>query len=448
MKYEVFTFIQMILSGKTFKNKNIMSKKPQKSNLHFGFAQCKQIVAVLILTLTNLLITTSAFSQAVGISDKMFSIDNSALLELQATKKGFLMTRLTTLERDSICIGGTECYGYEPAEGLIIFNTTTKCYEGYIENSWVSIACATACEVPNVPTAGTHVPDETEIVWNWNASTGATGYKWNTTNDYSTAIDKGSSTTHTETGLTADTEYTRYIWAYNSCGRSSVTTLIETTEAAFACGTVLIDSRDSKTYSTIQIVSQCWMAENLNYGTYVTIATGQGGAGTQKYCYSNNTANCTTYGGLYEWAEMMNGETSSSANPSGVQGICPDGWHLPSDDEWKQLEMALGMSSAEANNTVFRGTNEGGKLKQAGTTLWNSPNSCGGTCNTSGFTALPGGNTWSGAFDSIGDYGFWWSSTEYSAGAWRRGLAYYDARVFRNDTGSKLYGFSVRCIKD
>ncbi len=80
----------------------------------------------------------------------------------------------------------------------------------------------------------------------------------------------------------------------------------------------------------------------------------------EKYCYDDNTSNCDTYGGLYQWEEMMQYVTTP-----GAQGICPDGWHLPTDEEFKTMEMALGMSQSEADNTGWRGTDEGSKLKEA-----------------------------------------------------------------------------------
>ena len=144
----------------------------------------------------------------------------------------------------------------------------------------------------------------------------------------------------------------------------------------------------------------------------------------------------------------MDGAGSSSTNPSGVQGVCPDGWHLPSDAEWKQLEMFLGMSQSDADGTGWRGTDEGGKLKETGTTHWNSPNT--GATNSSGFTALPGGyrNRSGTVGSSLGNTAYFWSATEYdSSRAWTRSLYYSNSAVFRY-YDYKDYGFSVRCTKD
>jgi len=124
------------------------------------------------------------------------------------------------------------------------------------------------------------------------------------------------------------------------------------------------------------------MAENLNsthYADGIPLVDGTGvgditGNYTTKYYFYYNNDSATyadTYGALYTWAAMMNGAASSNNNPSGVQGVCPDGWHIPSDTAWKELEMYLGMSQVEADKTVgWRGTDEGGKLKEIGTIHW------------------------------------------------------------------------------
>ena len=193
------------------------------------------------------------------------------------------------------------------------------------------------------------------------------------------------------------------------------------TLADWYCGNQFTDSRDNKNYTTVQIGNQCWMAENLNYET------------SNSWWYNNNSANGNIYGRLYTWDAALT--------------ACPSGWSLPSDDEWKTMEMALGMSQSEADDTGYRGTDEGGKMKETGTIHWNSPNT--GATNTSGFTALPGGGRGSsGSFDSLGSYGGWWSSGEDSGTlAWGRSLHYGDGRVGRG-YGGKTGGFSVRCLKD
>ena len=218
-------------------------------------------------------------------------------------------------------------------------------------------------------------------------------------------------------------------------------TIEETTSGTF------IDSRDGNEYNWVQIGDQVWMAENLAYLPRVNrVADGsEDAAGSYYYVYGYSgtnvadakaTANYKTYGVLYNWTAAMNGEASSTTNPSGIQGVCPAGWHLPSDAEWTELTDYLGGESVA-----------GGKLKETGTTHWNSPNT--GATNETGFTALPGGYRFSsGTFGGIGNYGYWWSATESAASnAWLR-LMRYDYSYVHRSEGIKEAGFSVRCLRD
>ena len=150
-----------------------------------------------------------------------------------------------------------------------------------------------------------------------------------------------------------------------------------------------MDARDSQVYKTVKIGSQWWMAENINATSYPDNTPLE--YGVDYFWYDNDFVGYPpTYGTLYTWSAAMNGAESSDLIPSGVQGICPDGWHLPSDSEWKEMEMYLGMDPADINETSWgRGTDEGNKLKEPDITHWSSPNT--GANNSSGFTALPGG---------------------------------------------------------
>ena len=133
------------------------------------------------------------------------------------------------------------------------------------------------------------------------------------------------------------------------------------------------------------------------------------------------------------------------------RGIAPEGWHVPTDEEWKELEMYLGMSPSDADETEWRGTDEGGKLKEAGLTHWKSPNT--GANNQSGFTALPGGGRagyepYEGNYYYLGELASIWSSSEASnLLAWFRDISYQKANIKRSNI-SKRNGFSIRCVKD
>ncbi|MDA3818056.1 MAG: fibrobacter succinogenes major paralogous domain-containing protein [Prolixibacteraceae bacterium] len=215
-------------------------------------------------------------------------------------------------------------------------------------------------------------------------------------------------------------------------------TIDETTNGTFT------DTRDGNEYNWVKIGDQVWMAENLKYLPSV-VRPGTASLTTPYYyVYGYNgtnvtdakaIANYTTYGVLYNWTAAMNGETSSTVNPSGVQGVCPTGWHLPSDAEWTELTDYLGVSIA------------GDKLKETGTTHWTSLNT--GATNETGFTALPGGRRDDdGTFVSIGDGGIWWSATESGTYyAWYRSVSYRGSSVTRNRYSKEL-GYSVRCVRD
>jgi uncharacterized protein (TIGR02145 family) len=214
---------------------------------------------------------------------------------------------------------------------------------------------------------------------------------------------------------------------------------------------------DGNTYYTVNIGDQTWMASNLKVTHYpdgyqIQLIEDQltwfnFGLDDQAYCwYDNITANGFTYGALYTWPAAMHGSDGSNTNPSGVQGVCPDGWHLPSDSEWNQLEMFLGMSQEEAGGEDWRGTIEGGKMKQEGTRYWKSPNT--GATNETGFNALPAG--WrhvDGFFKNIGISVRFWTSSEIGDYAWAHGLDNNSSKIYRNFSGV-YQGQSVRCIKD
>ena len=209
-----------------------------------------------------------------------------------------------------------------------------------------------------------------------------------------------------------------------------------------ACGQPFIDSRDGKTYNTVQIGTQCWMAQNLNIGSSVNGIIEQTNNNIiEKYCYSDLETNCDIYGGLYEWNEMMQYVTTP-----GVQGICLTGWHIPTDAEWCTLTLYL-EPTVNCNAVAASAIIAGGKLKEDGTSHWTSPNT--GATNESGFTALPGGfRSGVGAFNNINKEAHLYSSSEYSATqTWKRFMTYSASTLSRN-SNSKQNGFSVRCVKN
>jgi uncharacterized protein (TIGR02145 family) len=199
-----------------------------------------------------------------------------------------------------------------------------------------------------------------------------------------------------------------------------------------------ISDNDGNTYKTVYIGTQQWMAENLKTAKYndgagipnVTDNTQWQNNITGAWSYYNNdAANNAKYGKLYNWYAV-------NPTTNGNKNVCPTGWHLPTDAEWTVLTDYLGGGSVAS-----------GKMKEVGTTNWNSPNT--GSTNTSLFTGLPGGyRNNDGYYVGSGDGGYWWSSTVSNTfSAWTRILlnAYGYASRYN---GSKHYGFSVRCLRD
>ena len=217
-----------------------------------------------------------------------------------------------------------------------------------------------------------------------------------------------------------------------------------------------VSDYDGNNYQTIEIGNQIWMAENLNTthyadGTELTDGTGIGDISgdittTYYFNYGDSEEHSDIYGKLYSWAAIMNGAASSNANPSEVQGVCPDGWHVPSDGEWKELEMYLGMNQTDADDIGNRGTDEGEKLKETGITYWITNDF---STNESWFTALPGGYRFdNGNYTGKGYSAYFWSATENNVNnAWYRKLG-FDYPTITRYAKEKESAFSIRCIKD
>jgi uncharacterized protein (TIGR02145 family) len=309
-----------------------------------------------------------------------------------------------------------------------------SCGTQYTRYVWAYFTCGTSAPVSLIYTSPVapsgvsiriNTPYMTKITWVWsgNGNVNIVGYKWNSVNDYSTATDVGSATSYTQTGLSCATMYNSYVWAYGPCGVTQATTLSQMTSDC--CGQPYTDTRNYKVYNTVAIGNQCWMKENMNIGNRINGSLGQANnAAIEKYCYGDLESNCDIYGGLYQWDEMMQYTTTS-----GGQGICPDGWHIPTITEYSDMITYLGGSSVA-----------GGKLKEDGLTRWALPNT--GATNSSGFTGLPGGGYVSG-FHDLTTYGYFWSSDH----TYDIEYLMYNSAGSGQTTGTKSYGYSVRCIR-
>lgn len=219
------------------------------------------------------------------------------------------------------------------------------------------------------------------------------------------------------------------IRGYNPNGTKNSSSNIYQKESKTGVCNILQPSGDFLGVATVTINGQVWMANNLNTGTMISTPTAQSNNSTiEKYCYNNVANNCNTYGGLYQWDEMMN-----YSSTEGSQGICPYGYHIPTDAEWKSLEMFLGMTQAQADATWQRGTDQGTKLKVGG---------------SSGFNGQLYGYFDGNAFYDLNTWGGWWSST-YSSGYIARLLTSTSgAGTVERDPFQKTYAYSIRCLKN
>lgn len=222
-------------------------------------------------------------------------------------------------------------------------------------------------------------------------------------------------------------------------------------------GVPTLTDYDGNIYNTVQIGTQCWMRENLKTLHYAD--------GTEiprddnpnmidpSYAYPDNMINnVSTLGLLYNWPAVMNGGTSSDGNPSGVQGVCPTGWHVPSDAEWKELELTVGVPSGELDNmNAFRG-NVAASLAGGNVNTWTNSSTAGAAGNyndenhnLTGFSALPAGTS-EGMAVGIKENALFWSSTLYTQyNAITRNIHYTQTGIRRNNIEKALCG-SVRCV--
>jgi uncharacterized protein (TIGR02145 family) len=193
----------------------------------------------------------------------------------------------------------------------------------------------------------------------------------------------------------------------------------------------LIDERDGQKYKIVTIGNKTWMAQNLNYQPQ----TGK------SWCYDNMESNCNKYGRLYDWSTAMDIDTSyngSAWKGSDVKhkGVCPVGWHLPSNNEWDELV-----------NTVDYP--DGTKLKSKNSWHDKDVNNSGNGTDEYGFSALPGGGRdFDGRFGSVGGIGEWWTVTEYNSDRACCRYMVYMSDIVDGDSCGKSYGHSVRCVKD
>ncbi len=451
----------------------------------------KKQVRILILTLVGIVFLGSANAQ-VKVGDNPTTIATSAMLEVESTTKGFLLPRMTTTQINAIT---------SPAAGLMVYNTTIgclqvndgsssspfwRCISGLAGVSVDSVGIIASLDCAGATDSGTLYFDvvasgvSSDIAYTGGngklhagqsvASTGVTGL---TATLALGRLATGADTlTYTITGTPSDsgtasfainiggqtcalsrTVLPTYIVGYANapsvCNSdtisvapcSSVSGATVNDDAATTLGTEFDwtgatssgMANTSTTRALVDISGQCWMRYDMraipnNYSPWVNNSH----VGWSGY-YTGGSF--TNEGLLYQWKAAMNNSTTERA-----QGVCPTGWHVPSDCEWMYLENNLGMSAADQATTNYRSS---GTVGSDLSTLTSSGN------NNSGFTALLGGSRRSyGPYFNRGTLGYWWSSSEYgSTYAYFRALNSSQTGVLRNgdDRGNAL---SVRCLKD
>lgn len=259
---------------------------------------------------------------------------------------------------------------------------------------------------------------------------------------YPTTAGLSSATNWCPTAPTADNDYciklgsnTTATYASTSSSTYVLTSTNDSNNLTYKVTPVQAPTASVTGSDWVAVGNQLWAKANLNVGTRINGTVAQTNNATiEKYCYGNTDAGCTntdtngiTYGALYQWDEAMGYSTTE-----GAQGICPAGSHIPSDNDWKVLEMQLGMTQAQADiGGAWRGTDQGAQLKSGGSSGLNMP--------------LAGFRNTSGSFSDLSSLAGLWSSSESSSSAWNRLLATSTATVSR-DRYTKAYGFSVRCL--
>ena len=361
------------------------------------------------------------------------------------------------------------------ANGHELYNTSSSMeFNGFYKYKGGSVRCVrnelavTTFAATNVAhTTATlngmiSIPDYVTII--------AQGFQWkqDTASNYQTVNVTGSDMSYNLTGLTAHTTY--LFRAFVTTGDSTIygdelsfTTRQEGDNDGLPCsGSSTVTDYDGNIYNTVQIGNQCWLKENLRTtrfadGTVIEMGTSSSYTTPYRYAPNNDTNKVDMYGYLYNWAAVMNGMASSNANPSGVQGICPTGWHVPSDVEWTKLTGYVGSQSRYVCGNDSANIAKALAVISGWNSSWGSDSCTVGVNpdvnNKTGFSALPAGYNSYGSSD-FGFYAYFWSATErndsYQNSRVYNPYIYYDnAYVGRYDyNGYKNYGFSVRCIRD
>ncbi|MFZ4521938.1 MAG: hypothetical protein ACOYNC_09540 [Bacteroidales bacterium] len=380
----------------------------------------------IIFLLITLLCAGTILHAQVAISTDNSAPDNSAMLEVKSTTKGFMAPRMTFVQRNAIV---------NPAVGLMVVCTNcnadgTELISIYLGGKWQNISWT--CDIPLAPVEGAHLQMNTQITWNWNAMPITTGYKWSTSNNYATATNMGTATTKTETGLTQGTNYTRYVWAYNACGHSDSTII---TGLAMTCGEpftkthtagAIAPVNKTVTYGTVTNIpgetSKCWITRNL-------------GAAQQPGSWDDDTeASAGWYWQFNRMQGYKHDGTNRTPNSAWINDISEDlDWESTNDP------CTLLLGSPWRIPTLTEWTN----VDAAG--IWESSFEP----FTSGLRIhAPGYLTSNGSFlVNRGQFGYYRSSKQFSStNGWLLWIGSSYCYVTKNF--DKSFGSSIRCLRE
>jgi hypothetical protein len=353
--------------------------------------------------------------------------NGSAMLDVNSADKGVLLPRMTHSQLMAIV---------SPASGLLVFctdcgDTGSGAMAIFINGTWNLLNAS--CLNPAAPVAGTHTVSYTQIVWNWNAVPGATGYRWSMSNDYAGAYDWGTNTSMTELSLSCGTSYTRYAWAYNDCGHSSPVVMTQSTTACPSCPSSITINHaagavapvtKTVTYGIVSMIpgepSKCWITGNLGahqQPTFRSDAT-EASAGwywqfNRKQGYQNDGSSVTP---AWTITSIIEDSGWTPANdPCALE--LGAGWRIPTNTEWENVDAADWWYN------------------------WNDPWSSGLKMHAAGYL-----NYTNGSLVLRGSYGAYWSSSQ--PGPEVGTALYFDESFCYTRSYGKAYGFPLRCLKD
>ncbi|MFH1319933.1 MAG: FISUMP domain-containing protein [Bacteroidota bacterium] len=343
--------------------------------------------------------------------------------------------------------------------------TTTQVFRNFTDKALgYNVRCIKDCPIPCAPDtingSSSVIQGQTGVSYSIDTVPGAISYIWTVPTGATIASGQGT------TNITVDFDTTSgdiCVTADNSCGTSSANCLAVTVDTSFTCGTSLVQDADGNWYNTVLIGTQCWFKENMRTTKYPDSSAITKGAeihgdvswGTDQAWYScppnitNDGEDCATaasLGLLYQWSAAMDSDTTE-----GAQGVCPTGWHVPTDAEWCTLENLIEAGTdPSCNTTDWRGTITGSKMaNNVADQSWTAGNlTSGAGFGSSVLDIGPSGDrNANGNYANRGYIQNLWTSTESGSNVWVRALNYTTTKVYRG-TNNKAYGFPVRCIKD